>query len=97
MDDQTLREFCNKLQSLRNILEKKDDITKKIEEQGKLTDEIKKAIAAAKTLTELDDIYLPFKKAKRTRATIAKEKGLEPLADIIFMQSDDTKDSYNFV
>jgi len=92
MDDQTLREFCNKLQSLRNILEKKDDITKKIEEQGKLTDEIKKAIAAAKTLTELDDIYLPFKKAKRTRATIAKEKGLEPLADIIFMQSDDTKD-----
>ncbi|MBN2878986.1 MAG: RNA-binding transcriptional accessory protein [Clostridia bacterium] len=92
MDDQTLREFSNKLQSLRNIIEKKDDITKKIEEQGKLTDDIKKAIAAAKTLTELDDIYLPFKKAKRTRATIAKEKGLEPLADIIFMQSDDTKD-----
>ena len=71
-----LREFCNKLQSLRNILDKKQDITKKIDEQGKMTDEIAKAIASAKTLTELDDIYLPFKKAKRTRASIAIEKGL---------------------
>ena len=92
MDDQTLREFSDKLLSLRNILGKKQDITKKIEEQGKLTEELKKAISKAKTLTELDDIYLPFKKAKRTRATIAIEKGLEPLADIIFKQDDKTTD-----
>jgi len=92
MDDQTLREFCNKLQSLRNILDKKQDITKKIDEQGKMTDEIAKAIANAKTLTELEDIYLPFKKAKRTRASIAIEKGLEPLADIIYNQDDKTTD-----
>ena len=92
MDDQTLREFSNKLQSSRNILDKKQDITKKIDEQGKLTEQLKKAIAAANTLTELDDIYLPFKKAKRTRAAIAIEKGLEPLADLIFKQNDKTTD-----
>ena len=88
MDDQTLREFFNRLQSLRNVLEKKQDIAKKIEEQGKMTAEIKKAIELANTLTELDDIYLPFKKAKRTKATIAIEKGLEPLAELIFKQDD---------
>lgn len=92
MDDQTLRQFSDKLTSIRNIIDKKQDITKKIEEQGKLTPELKKAIDSAKTLTELDDIYLPFKKAKRTRATIAIEKGLEPLADIIFEQNDKTTD-----
>ena len=92
MDDQTLRRFSDKLQSLRNILEKKADVTKKIEEQGKLTPELKKAIEKAQTLTELDDIYLPFKKTKRTRATIAIEKGLMPLADIIFEQNDKTND-----
>jgi len=92
MDDQTLRSFSNKLQSIRNILEKKEDITKKIDEQGKLTDDLKKAIKNAKTLNELDDIYLPYKKAKRTRATIAIERGLEPLADIIFKQDSKTND-----
>lgn len=97
MDDQTLRQFSDKLTSIRNIIEKKQDITKKIDEQGKLTPELEKAIQNAKTLTELDDIYLPFKKAKRTKATIAIEKGLEPLADIIFEQSDNTKDILSIV
>lgn len=90
MDDQTLRKFCDKLQSLRNLLEKKHDITKKIDEQGKLTDQIKAAIVKAATLTELDDIYLPYKKTKRTRATIAIEKGLAPLADTIYKQDAST-------
>ena len=83
LDDQILREFYERLQYLRNLNEKKEQTRKLIEEQDKMTEEISIKIDNAKTLTEIDDIYRPFRPKRRTRATIAKEKGLQPLADII--------------
>ncbi|MCC0784611.1 RNA-binding transcriptional accessory protein [Clostridioides sp. ES-S-0108-01] len=80
MSDVTLREFYEKLMYLRNLQNRKDDVVRLIDEQGKLTDEISKSIEKAKTLQEVEDIYAPYKQKKRTRATIAKEKGLENLA-----------------
>ncbi|GAA0864386.1 Tex family protein [Paraclostridium tenue] len=80
MSDVTLRAFYDKLVYLRNLQSRKDDVKRIIEEQGKLTEEIVKNIEKAKTLQEVEDIYAPFKQKKRTRAIIAKEKGLEPLA-----------------
>lgn len=80
MSDVTLREFHEKLMYLRNLQSRKDDVVRLIDEQGKLTDEITKNIEKAKTLQEVEDIYAPYKQKKRTRATIAKEKGLENLA-----------------
>ena len=80
MSDVTLRELYDRLTYLRNLESRKEDVSRIIEEQGKLTDEITKKIVEAKTLQELEDIYAPFKQKKRTRATIAKEKGLEKLA-----------------
>ncbi|MGL5754202.1 MAG: Tex family protein [Paraclostridium sp.] len=80
MSDVTLRAFYDKLTYLRNLQSRKDDVRRIIEEQGKLTDELVKNIEQAKTLQEVEDIYAPFKQKKRTRATIAKEKGLEELA-----------------
>ncbi|MCC0628295.1 MULTISPECIES: Tex family protein [unclassified Clostridioides] len=80
MSDVTLREFYEKLMYLRNLQSRKDDVVRLIDEQGKLTDEISKNIEKAKTLQEVEDIYAPYKQKKRTRATIAKEKGLENLA-----------------
>ena len=80
MSDVTLRELFDRLTYLRNLESRKEDVTRIIEEQGKLTEEINKNINKAKTLQEVEDIYAPFKQKKRTRATIAKEKGLEPLA-----------------
>ncbi|EQK63838.1 S1 RNA binding domain protein [Clostridioides difficile F200] len=80
MSDVTLREFYEKLMYLRNLQSRKDDVVRLIDEQGKLTDEITQNIEKAKTLQEVEDIYAPFKQKKRTRATIAKEKGLENLA-----------------
>lgn len=80
MSDVTLRAFYDKLVYLRNLQSRKDDVQRIIEEQGKLTDEILKNIKLAKTLQEVEDIYAPYKQKKRTRATIAKEKGLEKLA-----------------
>ncbi|MGN1212415.1 MAG: Tex family protein, partial [Christensenellales bacterium] len=85
-DDQTLRLFADRLNYLRNMDKKKEDITKLIDEQGKLTDELKQKISNAGTLTELDDIYRPFRPKRQTRATIAISKGLEPLAKIILEQ-----------
>ena len=85
-DDTTLRQFEERLKYMRKFDERKEEITKSIEEQGKLNDEIIADLNEAQTLTELEDIYLPFRPKRRTRATIAKEKGLEPLADIIFAQ-----------
>ena len=85
-DDQTLRLFADRLNYLRNMDKKKEDITKLIDEQGKLTDELKQKIANANTLAELDDIYRPFRPKRQTRATIAVAKGLEPLAKIILEQ-----------
>ncbi|MCR8745766.1 Tex family protein [Romboutsia lituseburensis] len=80
MSDVTLREFHDKLMYLRNLQSRKDDVVRIIEEQGKLTEEIKVNIEKAHTLQEVEDIYAPYKQKKRTRATIAKEKGLEGLA-----------------
>lgn len=80
MSDVTLREFHDKLVYLRNLQSRKEDVLRIIEEQGKLTEEIKINVNKANTLQEVEDIYTPFKQKKRTRATIAKEKGLENLA-----------------
>lgn len=80
MSDIILREFNDKLTYLRNLQSRKEDVLRIIEEQGKLTNEIRLNVENAKTLQEVEDIYVPFKQKKRTRATIAKEKGLESLA-----------------
>lgn len=99
MSDVKLREFGEKLTYLRNLAERKEDIKRLIDEQEKLTDEIVKAIDEAKTLQEAEDIYAPYKKKKRTRATIAKEKGLEPLAMMILLSknADIMKEAENFI
>ncbi|MGL6298709.1 MAG: Tex family protein [Methanobacteriaceae archaeon] len=86
LDDEILRKFDVRLKYLRNLEEKKEQVLKSISEQEKLTPEIEKAIADATTLVVLEDIYRPYKPKKRTRATVAKEKGLEPLAIAIFEQ-----------
>ncbi|CEN85927.1 RNA-binding protein [[Clostridium] sordellii] len=87
MSDVTLRAFHEKLTYLRNLQSRKDDVQRIIQEQGKLNKEIEKSIKQAKTLQEVEDIYAPFKQKKRTRATIAKEKGLEPLAMAILNEN----------
>ena len=92
LDDQLLRELSDRLSYLRNMDETREKIKKSIEEQGALTDELIEAIENAKTLTELDDIYRPYKKKRKTRASVAKEKGLEPLADMIYEQAPDCKE-----
>ncbi len=86
MDDTTLRTLEERLTYLRSLEERKETVKKSIEEQGKLTEELSKAIDEAETLSKLEDLYRPYKQKKRTRATIAKEKGLEPLALAIMMQ-----------
>ena len=86
LDDQVLRELDERLKYLRNMDETREKIKASIEEQGALTDELSAAIDSAKTLTELDDIYRPYKKKRKTRASVAKEKGLEPLAELIYEQ-----------
>lgn len=88
LSDETLREFDERLKYLRNLESRKEEIIRLIDEQGKLTDELKQSIEKAEILSELEDIYRPYKQKKRTRATIAKEKGLEPLSNIIYLQSD---------
>lgn len=90
IDDQLLREFADRLMYLRNLEKKKEDVKAAIEEQGKLTDEIVAALSAAETLTEVEDIYRPYKQKKKTRATVAIAKGLSPLADIILAQEEKT-------
>lgn len=85
-DDQTIREIADRLGYLRNLAKKKEDYSASITEQEKMTEEIAAAIEAASTLAELEDIYRPFKQKRRTRATVAKEKGLEPLALTLFAQ-----------
>lgn len=91
LNDETLRKFDERLKYLRNLEDKKEKIIKRIDELGKLDDDLKNSILNANTLVELDDLYRPFKSKKRTRATIAREKGLEPLAQIILAQ--DVKES----
>ena len=91
LSDEILRDLGERLTYLRNLEQRKEEIVKSIDEQGKLTDEILQAIAIAKTLAEVEDIYRPYKQKKKTRATVAKAKGLEPLANIILEQKE-TKD-----
>lgn len=89
LSDEVLRELSARLEALRNIEAKKAEVTRLIDEQGLLTEELTLAIENAGTITELDDIYRPYRPKRRTRATIAKEKGLEPLAKLIFAQEND--------
>ena len=90
LDDQVLRELSERLEYLRNLQKRKGEILESIAAQEKLTPEIEKALAAAVTLAEIEDIYRPFRPKRRTRASIAKEKGLEPLADLIYAQAADS-------
>ena len=85
-DDQVLREFNDRLAYLRGLEKRKEEIAKAITEQGKMTDEIAAALAAAATLTEAEDIYRPYKQKKKTRAGVAIERGLQPLAEAILAQ-----------
>lgn len=87
LDDTVLRDLSDRLNYLRNLQKRREEVISSIEGQGKLTEEITQAIENAATLAEVEDIYRPFKPKRRTRASIAKEKGLEPLADIIFAQN----------
>ena len=84
LSDEILRNLGERLTYLRNLEERKKEVIKSIEGQGKLTEEILKDLEESNTLAEVEDIYRPYKQKKRTRATIAKEKGLEGLANIIF-------------
>ena len=86
MDDTTLRNLETRLNYLRNLQERKEEVLKSIENQGKLTEELKASVNSAVTLAEVEDLYRPYKQKRRTRATMAKEKGLEPLALDIFLQ-----------
>lgn len=86
LDDEQLRKLHERLIYLRNLEEKKEQVLSSIEEQGKLTEELKTQIMAAETLVVVEDLYRPYRPKRRTRATIAKEKGLEPLAALITMQ-----------
>lgn len=83
-DDQKLREINDRLTYLRNLEKRKEEVLSSIEEQGKLTEEISNAVAAAVTLAEVEDIYRPYKQKRKTRASVAKEKGLEPLSELLF-------------
>ena len=86
LDDQVLRELSEKLEYLRNFDKRREEISTSITAQEKMTPEIEAALEKASTLAEIEDIYRPFRPKRRTRASIAKEKGLEPLADAIFAQ-----------
>lgn len=86
LDDEQLRNLHERLLYLRNLEEKKTQVLSTIEEQGKLTEELRKQILAAETLVAVEDLYRPYRPKRRTRATIAKEKGLEGLANIISLQ-----------
>ena len=88
LSDEILRDLGERLTYLRNLEKRKEEIIKSIDEQGKLNDEILQAVAIAKTLSEVEDIYRPYKQKKKTRATVAKAKGLEPLAKIIIEQKE---------
>ena len=88
MSDEQLRDMFDRLNYLRNLEKRKEEVIRLIDEQGKLDDELKNNILSSETMTEVEDLYRPYKQKKRTRATIAKEKGLEPLALIIYNQEE---------
>ncbi len=89
LDDEQLRNLAERLTYLRNLEEKKEQVLSTIEEQGKLTEELREKILAAQTLVVVEDLYRPYRPKRRTRATVAKEKGLEPLANILLLQMTD--------
>lgn len=86
LNDETLRAFDERLRYLNNLWDRKESVLGSIDEQGKLTDELRAQILAAATLVELEDLYRPYKQKRRTRASIARERGLEPLAELILLQ-----------
>ena len=88
LDDEQLRALEDRLNYLRGLEKRKDEVRASITEQGKMTLEIEEALANAQILAEVEDIYRPFKQKKKTRASVAKEKGLLPLAEILMAQSD---------
>ena len=90
LDDQVIRELSEKLEYLRNLEKRREEVRSLIEAQEKLTDEISASLDAASTLAEIEDIYRPFRPKRKTRASVAKEKGLEPLADMIYEQKPDS-------
>ena len=92
MDDTSLRTLEERLQYLRNLEDRREAVKKSIEEQGKLTEELSAALDAAQTLAEVEDLYRPYKQKRRTRATAAREKGLAPLAEVLFAQGPDCPD-----
>ena len=87
LNDEVLRDLYERLTYLRNLEEKKEQVLKSIEEQGKLTDELKERIVAAETMVVVDDLYRPYRPKRKTRASVAKEKGLDGLADYIMAQN----------
>ncbi|MCC8123649.1 MAG: RNA-binding transcriptional accessory protein [Oscillospiraceae bacterium] len=89
MDDQTIRKLADRLQYLRNLEKRRAEVMHAVEGQGKLTGALAAALAAAATLAEVEDLYRPYKQKRRTRATVAREKGLEPLAQMLFDQKKD--------
>lgn len=100
LDDQTIHNLLERLEYLRNFEARKAEIQAAITELGQMTEEIETALTNAKILSELEDIYRPFRPKRRTRATVAKEKGLEPLADFLFAQeksSDPYKEAENYI
>ena len=92
MDDTTLRNLEERLQYLRGLQERREAVKKSIDEQGRLTEELAQAIDAAATLAEVEDLYRPYKQKRRTRAAMAREKGLQPLAELLFAQGPDCPD-----
>ena len=88
LDDTVLRELVDRLTYLRNLEARKEEVKNLIDSQGLLTPELIEAIDAAQTMTECDDIYRPYRPKRKTRASVAREKGLAPLADLIFEQRD---------
>ena len=92
MDDTTLRNLEERLQYLRGLQERREAVKKSIEEQGRLTEELAQAIDDAATLVEVEDLYRPYKQKRRTRAAMAREKGLQPLAELLFAQGPDCPD-----
>ena len=88
MSDEQLRDLFERLTYLRNLDKRKEEVIRLIDEQGKLDEELQSKIIASETMTEVEDLYRPYKQKKKTRATVAKAKGLEPLAEIIIKQEE---------
>lgn len=96
LQDMVIRDLANRLEYLRNLESKKEEVIRLIEEQGKLTDELKEEILTSESLQRVDDLYRPFRPKRRTRATMAKEKGLEKLAEVILDQSIEDEEFESF-